>query len=165
MNPNLKGMFTNVINSGSNFINTFVDSSDKESDFLYDSFKSEGYDVDKDLIRHYVLSRNITNQFGPAKKLTGTITSLQAGLFKEFLDGAGALAGRGPTKGRATAFSVDDLGADIAGATRMPLDMALAKGLFKHTEPGVTGIGQGKPMQVLKNVLSDEKTNAKDKIK
>ena len=38
MNPNLKGMFTNVINSGSNFINTFVDSSDKESDFLYDSF-------------------------------------------------------------------------------------------------------------------------------
>ena len=27
----------------------------------------------------------------------------------------------------------------------MPLDMALAKGLFKHTEPGVTGIGQGKP--------------------
>ena len=39
MNPNLKGMFTNVINSGSNFINTFVSSSDKESDFLY----TQGY--------------------------------------------------------------------------------------------------------------------------
>ena len=108
---------------------------------------------------------NIANKFGPAKKLTGTMTSLQGGLFKEIMDGAGALAGKGPTKGRATAFSVDDLGADWAGATRMPLDVALAKGLFKHTEPGVTGIGQGKPIQVLKNVLSDEKTNAKDKIK
>jgi len=158
-------LLSEVIDSGSDFINSFVGETTKEAKFLYDSFKSEGYDVDKDLIEHYVMSRNIANKFGPAKKLTGTMTSLQGGLFKEIMDGAGALAGKGPTKGRATAFSVDDLGADWAGATRMPLDVALAKGLFKHTEPGVTGIGQGKPIQVLKNVLCDEKTNAKDKIK
>jgi len=158
-------LLSKVIDSGSNFLNTFVSDSDKEAEFLYNSFKSEGYDVDEDLLRHYVMSSNIANRFGPAKQYTGTITSLQGGLFKEIMDGAGALIGKGPTKGRATAFSVDDLGADWAGATHMPLDVALAKGLFKHTEPGVTGIGQGKPIQVLKNVFSDAKTNAKDKIK
>ncbi len=106
-------------------------------------------DAKKDLVQHYVMSRMIG-------RYTGPVNSLGIGLFKEAIDGVGALIGSGPTKGREAGFSVDDLGADWAGAMYMSPDKAYKKGLFKHTETkdNITGLGQGKPVEVVKKIIS-----------
>ena len=106
-------------------------------------------DAKKDLVQHYVMSQMI-------RKYTGPVNSLGIGLFKEAIDGVGALIGSGPTKGREAGFSVDDLGADWAGAMYMSPDKAYKKGLFKHTETkdNITGLGQGKPVEVVKKIIS-----------
>ena len=106
-------------------------------------------DAKKDLVQHYVMSRMIG-------RYTGPVNSLGIGLFKEAIDGVGALIGSGPTKGREAGFSVDDLGADWAGAMYMSPDKAYKKGLFKHTETkkNITPPGQGKPIEVFKKIIS-----------
>ena len=106
-------------------------------------------DAKKDLVQHYVMSQMI-------RKYTGPVNSLGIGLFKEAIDGVGALIGSGPTKGREAGFSVDDLGADWAGAMYMSPDKAYKKGLFKHTETkkNITPPGQGKPIEVFKKIIS-----------
>ena len=105
-------------------------------------------DAKQDLVQHYVASQLIRRVAGPA-------LSLGVGLFKEVVDGLGTLAGTGPTKGREAGFSVDDLGADYAGAMFMSPDKAYKKGLFQHTETkdNITGLGQGKPVEVVKKII------------
>ena len=105
-------------------------------------------DAKQDLVQHYVMSQML-------RKATGPVSSLGIGLFKEALDGVGALIGTGPTKGREAGFSVDDLGANWAGVMYMSPDKAYQKGLFKHTETkkNITGLGQGKPVEVLKKII------------
>ena len=106
-------------------------------------------DAKQDLVQHYVMSQVL-------RKYTGPINSLGIGLFKEAIDGVGALIGSGPTKGREAGFSVDDLGANWAGVMYMSPDKAYKKGLFKHTETknNITGLGQGKPVEVVKKIIS-----------
>ena len=74
-------------------------------------------DAKQDLVQHYVMSQML-------RKATGPVSSLGIGLFKEALDGVGALIGTGPTKGREAGFSVDDLGANWAGVMYMSPDIA-----------------------------------------
>jgi hypothetical protein len=105
-------------------------------------------DAKPDLVQHFMASKVLTDTVGP-------VNSLRVGLFKEVLDGVGALIGTGPTKGRKAGFSVDDLGADWAGAISMSPDEAYRKGLFNHTElaKNITGLGQGKPVEVFKKII------------
>ena len=111
--------------------------------------------VDKDLLQHYFMSQNLRY----AKKLPfgkeislGAGPSLFAGLIKEAADGG--LIPFVKTQGSATGFSVDDLGADWAGATDMPFDEAYARGLFTHTETkgNIKGYGQGEWRKVKKKL-------------
>jgi len=92
-------------------------------------------DASNDLVKHYVASKLF-------RDLVGEYGSLGIGLFKEVIDGTmGESAGK---------FSVDDLGADWAGATGMSLAEANDRGLFNHTEDWYNqkGYGQGDYRQV-----------------
>ena len=105
--------------------------------------------VDKDLLQHYFMSQNLRFEqelLGKQVPL-GLPFSLALGLGKEIADGTGLFN----TKGAASGFSVDDLGADWAGATDMPFDEAYTRGMFKHTETkgNIKGFGQGEWRQVL----------------
>ena len=108
----------------------------------------------KDLLTHYFLSQDMSEQ-------TNIPLSLALGFAKEIGDSQ-RLPFFNPSSGyfkNSTGFSVDDLGANYAGATNMPLDVAYGKGLFKHTESvprnnnwqqsSIYGFGQGKYKEVL----------------
>jgi hypothetical protein len=108
--------------------------------------------VDKDLLQHYFMSQNLRFEqdiLGMEVPL-GLPLSLALGLGKEIADGTGLFN----TKGSASGFSVDDLGADWVGATDMPFDEAYARGMFKHTETkgNIKGFGQGEWRKVLKKL-------------
>ena len=103
-------------------------------------------DAKQDLVQHYVASKLMSRTIGP-------VASLGVGLFKEAIDGIGQKIGAG-TKGRSAGFSVDDLGANWAGVTRMDVDKAYKKGMFTHTETAANMIGgQGVPKEVLKKII------------
>jgi hypothetical protein len=97
-------------------------------------------DAKQDLVKHFVASGLMSQILGPVK-------SLQVGLLKEILDGTG--------KKRSDAgFSVDDLGADWAGATGMSAEKAYKKGLFNHTETKENMVGgQGVPSKVFNKLI------------
>jgi len=122
-------------------------STDRDGNLLYPN-------ADKDLLQHYFQSQDMTNQI--SKPL-----SLALGVFKEIGDSQ-RVPFLNPKQGYfkgSTGFSVDDLGADYAGATDMPFDEAYGRGLFKHTEtvpqnndwsqPSDYGYGEGKYKEVL----------------
>jgi len=123
-------------------------STDRDGNLLYPNAK-------KDLLRHYFQSQDMANQI--SKPL-----SLALGVLKEVGDSQ-RVPYFNPSKGYfkgGTGFSVDDLGADYAGATDMPLDEAYGRGLFTHTEtvpqnndwsqPSDYGYGEGEYKEVLK---------------
>lgn len=97
-------------------------------------------DAKQDLVKHFVASGLMSQILGPVK-------SLQVGLLKEIMDGTG--------KKRSDAgFSVDDLGADWAGATGMSAEKAYKKGLFNHTETKENMVGgQGVPSKVFNKLI------------
>ena len=122
-------------------------SKDRDGNLLYPNAK-------KDLLTHYFLSQDMSEQ-------TNIPLSLALGFAKEIGDSQ-RLPFFNPSSGyfkNSTGFSVDDLGANYAGATNMPLDVAYGKGLFKHTESvprnnnwqqsSIYGFGQGKYKEVL----------------
>jgi hypothetical protein len=122
-------------------------SKDSDGNLLYPNAK-------KDLLTHYFLSQDMSEQ-------TNIPLSLALGFAKEIGDSQ-RLPFFNPSSGyfkNSTGFSVDDLGANYAGATNMPLDVAYGKGLFKHTESvprnnnwqqsSIYGFGQGKYKEVL----------------
>lgn len=103
-------------------------------------------DAKQDLVKHFVASGLMSQILGPVK-------SLQVGLLKEIIDGTGKKIG-GPTKGKDAGFSVDDLGADWAGATGMSAEKAYKKGLFNHTETKENMVGgQGVPSKVFNKLI------------
>jgi len=122
-------------------------SKDNDGNLLYPNAK-------KDLLTHYFLSQDMSEQ-------TNIPLSLALGFVKEIGDSQ-RLPFFNPSSGyfkNSTGFSVDDLGANYAGATNMPLDVAYRKGLFKHTESvprnndwtqsSIYGFGQGEYEKVL----------------
>jgi len=122
-------------------------SKDNDGNLLYPNAK-------KDLLTHYFLSQDMSEQ-------TNIPLSLALGFVKEIGDSQ-RLPFFNPSRGyfkNSTGFSVDDLGANYAGATNMPLDVAYRKGLFKHTESvprnndwtqsSIYGFGQGEYEKVL----------------
>ena len=127
-------------------------SKDNDGNLLYPNAK-------KDLLTHYFLSQDMSEQ-------TNIPLSLALGFAKEIGDSQ-RVPFFNPDNGKlwpdffksSTGFSVDDLGANYAGATNMPLDVAYGKGLFKHTESvprnnnwqqsSIYGFGQGKYKEVL----------------
>ena len=84
--------------------------------------------LDSDMVRHYVIGKEIGEKWGP------TLGSIGA-YAKEALDWMwpGSRAG----------FSLDDLLAGEAGIKGKSVQEALDAGVFKHTEPRITGYGQG----------------------
>ena len=84
--------------------------------------------LDSDMVRHYVRGKEIGEKWGP------TLGSI-GGYAKEAVDWMwpGSRAG----------FSLDDLLASEAGIKGKSVQEALDAGVFKHTEPGITGYGQG----------------------
>ena len=99
------------------------------------SFRQETIDIleanpglDSDMVRHYVRGKEIGEKWGP------TLGSI-GGYAKEALDWMwpGSRAG----------FSLDDLLASETGIKGKSVQEALDAGVFKHTERGVTGYGQG----------------------
>jgi hypothetical protein len=122
-------------------------SKDNDGNLLYPNAR-------KDLLTHYFLSQDMSEQ-------TNIPLSLALGFVKEIGDSQ-RLPFFNPSSGyfkNSTGFSVDDLGANYAGATNMPLDVAYRKGLFKHTESvprnndwtqsSIYGFGQGEYEKVL----------------
>jgi len=127
-------------------------SKDNDGNLLYPNAR-------KDLLTHYFLSQDMSEQ-------TNIPLSLALGFAKEIGDSQ-RVPFFNPDNGKlwpdffksSTGFSVDDLGANYAGATNMPLDVAYGKGLFKHTESvprnnnwqqsSIYGFGQGKYKEVL----------------
>ena len=123
-------------------------SKDKKGNLIYPDAKI-------DLLTHYFASQSMS------EKLNMPI-SLALGLIKEVGDSQ-RVPYFNPKKGyfeESTGFSVDDLGANWAGATKMTLDEAYNRGLFTHTETvpkandwsqdSKYGYGQGEWRQVLK---------------
>ena len=114
----------------------------REVDKILDTYP----EAKRDLVQHFVASGLLSSVAGPT-------ISLGIGLFKEAMDGIGKKLGGG-TKGRTSGFSVDDLGADFAGAVRMNLDTAYKKGMFTHTETKKNMVGgQGIPKEVFKKLI------------
>ena len=114
-------------------------------------------DAKEDLLTHYFASQTMSGKSGVAMPI-----SLALGLIKEIGDSQ-RVPYFNPKKGyfeESTGFSVDDLGANWAGATKMTLDEAYNRGLFTHTETvprandwsqdSKYGYGQGEWRQVLK---------------
>jgi hypothetical protein len=157
MSPNILVLFTEVIRNGSKIIDGTIDfvknqnrevrddawnkvmavtsAVDGEGNLMYPNAK-------KDLLQHYFASQ------GLADKVSSPV-SLAVGLGKEIGDG-GFIPFYNST-GNASGFSVDDLGANYAGATDMPFDEAYDRGMFTHTETkgNIKGYGQGEVSKVL----------------
>tara|TARA_R100001244_G_scaffold34600_1_gene31970 strand:- start:60 stop:542 length:483 start_codon:yes stop_codon:yes gene_type:complete len=126
--------------------NAIISAKDKDGNRLYPN-------ADHDLLRHFFMSENLRYEkklpFGLEISL-GAGPSLILGLGKEVADGFGLFGNTGAASG----FSVDDLGANWAGATDMTFDEAYKKGLFKHTEAkGWKGYGQGEYKKVYKKLI------------
>lgn len=97
---------------------------------------------DSDMVRHYVRAEELGNKYGPLVSRAGIYA-------KEFFDLLG-----GPFKASRAGFSLDDiLAAETALQGKTPQE-AYDAGVYKHTEPGITGFGQGK--------WSDVKEKAQD---
>ena len=127
-------------------------SKDKDGNLMYPNAK-------EDLLKHYFTSQTMSGKWGVAMPI-----SLALGLMKEVGDSQ-RVPYFNPSQGyfeESTGFSVDDLGANWAGATKMTLDEAYNRGLFTHTETvprdndwsqdSKLGYGQGEWRQVLKKV-------------
>ena len=127
-------------------------SKDKDGNLMYPNAK-------EDLLKHYFTSQTMSGKWGVAMPI-----SLALGLMKEVGDSQ-RVPYFNPKKGyfkESTGFSVDDLGANWAGATKMTLDEAYNRGLFTHTETvprandwsqdSKLGYGQGEWRQVLKKL-------------
>ena len=172
MNPNLLGMFTEVIRQGSRMVDGTLDFVQKKLDYdktdvdnkvkaIMDLVDSEGNKVypnaNKDLLSHYFATENLSDN-------VGTPLALAIGFGKEIGDSQ-RVPYFNPEEGYfegSTGFSVDDLGANWAGATDMTLDEAYNRGLFTHTEAvprghdwsksSQYGFGQGDFNKVLSKV-------------
>ena len=127
-----------------------MSSKDKTGNLIYPN-------ADKDLLQHYFLSDYMTDKIGAP-------LSFAVGVGKEIFDSQRVPyfnPKQGYVKG-STGFSVDDLGADYAGATNMTLDEAYKKGLFTHTEtvpknndwsqPSDYGYGEGNYKEVINKI-------------
>jgi len=125
---------------------------DKDGNLIYPNAKI-------DLLTHYFASQSLSGKSGAAMPI-----SLALGLVKEIGDSQ-RVPYFNPSQGyfkESSGFSVDDLGANWAGATKMTLDEAYNRGLFTHTESvpknndwsqdSIYGLGQGKWKKVLKKV-------------
>ena len=174
MNPNLLGMFTEVIKQGSRMVDGTLDFVQKKLDYdktdvdnkvkaIMDLVDSEGNKVypnaNKDLLSHYFATENLSDN-------VGTPLALAIGFGKEIGDSQ-RVPYFNPEEGYfegSTGFSVDDLGANVAGGTGMSFDEAYQRGLFTHTETvpqnqdwsksSQYGYGQGKLGEVI-NKFSD----------
>jgi len=142
----LTGRDALVLNA-ENKANSILAATDKDGNLLYPNAKH-------DLLTHFFVSQDMTDQ-------TNIPLSLALGLMKEVGDSQ-RLPFFNPSGGyfkNSTGFSVDDLGANYAGATNMPIDEAYGRGLFKHTESvprnndwtqsSIYGFGQGQYDKVL----------------
>ena len=99
-----------------------MSATDKKGNLLYP-------DARKDLLQHYFLSQDMANKIS-------TPLSLALGVIKEVGDSQ-RVPFFNPKRGyfeKSTGFSVDDLGANYAGAKDIPFDEAYSRGLFTHTE-------------------------------
>ena len=127
-------------------------SKDKDGNLMYPNAK-------EDLLKHYFTSQTMSGKWGVAMPI-----SLALGLMKEVGDSQ-RVPYFNPSQGyfkESTGFSVDDLGANWAGASKMDIDEAYNRGLFTHTETvprandwsqdSKLGYGQGEWRQVLKKV-------------
>jgi len=139
-----------IITDAKNKADKVLVSTDKDGNLLYPNAK-------KDLLTHYFVSQDMSEQ-------TNIPLSLALGFAKEIGDSQ-RLPFFNPKNNyfeNSTGFSVDDMGANYAGATNMPLDVAYGRGLFKHTESvpknndwrksSVYGYGQGEYDKVLKKL-------------
>jgi hypothetical protein len=120
------------------------------------SFRQETVDIleanpglDSDMVRHYVRGKEVQDTWGP---IIGRI-----GIYgKEAADWLGSAIGTPAAQatplGRALSpfmnsragFSLDDILAAEAGMQDKSVQEALDADVFKHSEPGITGYGQGK---------------------
>ena len=97
---------------------------DEDGNLMYPNAK-------EDLLSHYFASQTMSGKWG-----VGMPISLALGLIKEIGDSQ-RVPYFNPKKGyfeKSTGFSVDDLGANWAGATGMSFDEAYNRGMFSHTE-------------------------------
>ena len=94
--------------------------------------EAQGKNPSWDLLNHYYVSKNLADKapFG----YLGDAGVLGLGFGAEVLDGLFTPS---------TGFSVDDMGANLAGVMGMSLDEASNQNIFNHTESKRTGIGQG----------------------
>ena len=129
-----------------------IKSKDKDGNLVYP-------DAKEDLLTHYFASQTMSGKWGVAMPI-----SLALGLMKEVGDSQ-RVPYFNPSQGyfeESTGFSVDDLGANWAGASKMDIDEAYNRGLFTHTETvprandwsqdSKYGYGQGEWKQVLEKV-------------
>lgn len=160
-----------MLSAGSKFIIEYI--KDKKNDLIEDArskskaiMKAEDKDgnliypnAKEDLLTHYFVSQSISGKWGLNMPI-----SLALGLIKEVGDSQRAPYFN-PNQGhfkKSTGFSVDDLGANWAGATKMNLDEAYNRGLFTHTETvpkandwsqdSKYGYGQGEWRKVLDKI-------------
>ena len=82
---------------------------------------------ERDLASHYYVSQQLADRFG-------TLPAALGGVTQEFLNRAGGSPG---------GFSLDDLAANYAGLAGATPEQAARAGFYEHTEPGITGLGQG----------------------
>ena len=121
------------------------------------SFKQETIDIleanpglDSDMVRHYVHGKEIGEKWGPIISRMGIYGKEAADLLQAAVTTPaaqvtplGRVLGNLPINSRA-AFSLDDLLASEAGLQNKSVKEALDANVFKHTESGITGYGQGK---------------------
>jgi len=141
-----------MLSVGSKFIIEYI--KDKKNDLIEDAPNAK-----EDLLTHYFVSQSISGKWGLNMPI-----SLALGLIKEVGDSQRApyFNPKRGYFGESTGFSVDDLGANWAGATKMNLDEAYNRGLFTHTETvpkandwsqdSKYGYGQGEWRQVLEKI-------------
>ncbi len=113
-----------------------------------DKLRELGYDPKLDLLQHYYGSKNLANIM-PLGYL-GDAGVLALGTGKEFLNYFNQPSG----------FSVDDMGANVAGIMNMSLENAAKRNLFNHTESkeNIKGFGQGNLRNVIGkfNIFDDD---------
>ena len=130
--PNPIGMLSKYVNShkiklamdAHNKAKAVMKSKDKAGNLIYPNAKI-------DLLTHYFASQSLSGKWGLKMPL-----SLALGLIKEVGDSQ-RVPYFNPKRGyfeESTGFSVDDLGANWAGASKMDIDEAYDRGLFTHTE-------------------------------
>jgi len=146
----MKGKKDDIMADAKSKAKSVMKSKDEDGNLVYP-------DAKEDLLTHYFASQTMSGKWGVAMPI-----SLALGLMKEVGDSQ-RVPYFNPSQGyfeESTGFSVDDLGANWAGATKMTLDEAYNRGLFTHTEtvPRANdwsqdsryGYGQGEWKQVLK---------------